>query len=666
VYAREQRLKQQLLQLRLDMEERQKAAAETLAVYIPMDRRQALVKGYTLPERSHGAALFADISGFTPLSEALAQELGLQRGAEELTRQLNQVYGALIAEVHRYGGSVINFSGDAITCWFDENHERGTMNDEDQPADTASSFIAYRSSLQAVACALAMQAATDQFAAITTPAGTTVALAIKVAVVAGPVRRWLVGDPRIQNIDVLAGQTLDELTRGEHQAQRREVLVQAAIVETTGARMTVAAWRTDADSGARFAVVTGLTEAVPAAPWPDLPRDGVTEAQARPWLLPPVYERVRSGKSEFLSELRPAAALFLQFRGIDYDTDDQAGARLDAFVRWVQAILARYDGALLQLTIGDKGSYLYAAFGAPIAHEDDAARAVAAALDLQSSLMELGFINDIQIGLAYGQMRAGAYGSPAHRTYGVLGDKTNLAARLMQAASDGILCDDTIARAAHARLHFVPLPPIVVKGKAQPVAIYRPVATALQSVINSRIDQLPLAQQLTLKVASVIGRLIPLGLLRDIYPFEADKPHLDEHLQALEQLGLVARHPSESGLELAYAFSDSLTQERAYNLLLFAQRRQLHRAAAEWYERTCADDLAPYYPLLAHHWGKAEDPARTIHYLEKAGEQARQYGDHQAALRYFNASLALSAQAVLSADYYGAGALDRRGPPGER
>jgi len=120
VHLREQRLRQHLQQLHLDVEEMKRAIAEPLYVYMPMDRRQALVRGETLPDRTSGAALFADISGFTPLTAALAQELGPQRGAEELARLLNQVYGALIAEVHRYGGSVIGFGGDAITCWMDE------------------------------------------------------------------------------------------------------------------------------------------------------------------------------------------------------------------------------------------------------------------------------------------------------------------------------------------------------------------------------------------------------------------------------------------------------------------------------------------------------------------------------------------------------------------
>ena len=72
-----------------------------------------------MPDRVRGAALFADISGFTPLTEALANELGPQRGAEELTAHLDRVFHALIDELERRGGDVIYFSGDAITCWLD-------------------------------------------------------------------------------------------------------------------------------------------------------------------------------------------------------------------------------------------------------------------------------------------------------------------------------------------------------------------------------------------------------------------------------------------------------------------------------------------------------------------------------------------------------------------
>ena len=135
---------------------------QAASLYIPADWRYALARGETLPEHTRGAALFADISGFTPLTEALTETLGLRRGAEELPRHLNRVYDALIAEVDRYGGSVVGFAGDAITCWFDENVR--------EMADFPESAIFESASLRAVTCAFAMQEAMKQFAPCLCPA----------------------------------------------------------------------------------------------------------------------------------------------------------------------------------------------------------------------------------------------------------------------------------------------------------------------------------------------------------------------------------------------------------------------------------------------------------------------------------------------------------------
>jgi len=445
---------------------------ESLYAYIPTDRRHALANGVELPERTSGAALFADISGFTPLTEALVRALGPQRGAEELPRQLNMIYDALIAEVDQYHGSVLGFSGDAITCWFDESDERGTMNDEESYADPHSSFIAHRSSLRATACALAMQQTMRQFAQVAIPGAGAVSLAIKVAVAAGPVRRFLVGDPSIQIIDVLAGETLQRLAAAEHQAEKGDVVLDELAAAALGEQVSMSAWRSDRATGARFAVVSGLTVAVEPDPWPPLAPDALSDAQMQPWLLPPVYSRLISGMGEFLTELRPAVALFLHFGGIDYDNDAQAQSKLDNYIQYVQRVLASYDSYMLQLTIGDKGSYLYASFGAPLAHEDEAMRAVAAAAELREPGMD--FVADVQIGVSQGRMRTGAYGGTTRRTYGVLGDEVNIAARLMQHAPPGqALVNQVVRKATGDAFMWEGLAPLSVKGKAQPVIAFR-------------------------------------------------------------------------------------------------------------------------------------------------------------------------------------------------
>ncbi len=429
---------------------------QPLLVYLPMDRRQALARGYTLPDRTYGAALFADISGFTPLTEALLRELGRLRGAEELTQQLNTVYTALIEKVHQYGGSVISFSGDAITCWF--NGDDG---------------------IRSTACALMMQQVMSQFAEIRTPGGTAVSLAVKVALTSGPVRRFVIGDARIQRMDVLAGATLDHMAAAEKQAERGEVVMGPAMLAQMEKKVSIADWRID-EAGQRYAVIDGLRVPVAlAAPWPELPADAFTAAQLRPWLLPPVYERLMahqaalaSGQRQFLAELRPAVTLFLRFSGLDYDGDDEAGEKLDRYISWAQRVLARYDGYLLQLTVGDKGSYFYAVFGAPIAHDDDSLRAAAAALELRDPPPELGFITPPQIGISQGRMRTGAYGGNARQTYGVLGDEVNVSARLMGVAKPGqILLSSHLAEQVARHYECQSLGSMKLKGKQVPLAV---------------------------------------------------------------------------------------------------------------------------------------------------------------------------------------------------
>src|SRR4051794_27003717 len=94
-------------------------AREAPEAYIPSDRRYAIAAGRQLPDRAQGAGMFADIAGFTRLTEALASELGGHRASEELTAHLNRVFHALIAEVDAYGGGGIYFSGGPVTRWVD-------------------------------------------------------------------------------------------------------------------------------------------------------------------------------------------------------------------------------------------------------------------------------------------------------------------------------------------------------------------------------------------------------------------------------------------------------------------------------------------------------------------------------------------------------------------
>src|SRR5262249_865373 len=236
------------------------------------------------------------------------------------------------------------FSGDAITCWFDDQEmgdggwEMGVTGPAPNPH--------LPSPARAATCALAMREAMAQFAAIDMPSGANAALKVKIAIASGPARRFLLGDPQIQQFDVLAGATLDRLGAIVDLAEHDDVLVDAQTLAQIGEVALVAGWREHAQTGERVAALGGLTEPAPHSRTPALIPDHVSDVQVRPWLSPSVYTWLRASPDPFLAELRPAVALMIQFSGIDFDQDD-AGPRLDTYVRRVQQIVTRYEGILV-------------------------------------------------------------------------------------------------------------------------------------------------------------------------------------------------------------------------------------------------------------------------------------------------------------------------------
>jgi class 3 adenylate cyclase/tetratricopeptide (TPR) repeat protein len=425
-----------------------------LHYYLPQDRLRALADQRGLPEQAEGAALFSDICGFTTLTETLAQRHGERGGVEAMSQAMSEVYDGLIAAVEQSGGSTLAFAGDALCCWFDSADDAAAG----APAAT-----------RAVQAALAMQATIQAAPVDAAP------LALKVSVARGPVRRLTVGDPSIQTLDVLTGATVARAALADTLAGPGDVLLDEATAHAV--QPGVVQWRRHS-GGTAYAVVDPAWRGPPMER-PPAPRPAVAVPPPdvlRPWVLPFVFERESSGRGLFVTDLRPVVALFLRFGGLGDeagDLDDAAVQRLDRWIGGAQRLLHAHGGVLLELTIGDKGSYLYAAFGAAQAHEDDARRAVRAALAL------IGLFDDGSpgagacIGLASGTLRVGGYGGRTRQSFGAQGDAVNAAARLMGQARQGeVLVSGRVRGAVAQEFAFQARPPIALKGKAEPMPVF--------------------------------------------------------------------------------------------------------------------------------------------------------------------------------------------------
>jgi class 3 adenylate cyclase/tetratricopeptide (TPR) repeat protein len=165
----------------------------------------------------------------------------------------------------------------------------------------------------------------------------------------------------------------------------------------------------------------------------------------------------------------------------------------------------------------------------------------------------------------------------------------------------------------------------------------------VEGVVTSRIDRLLPPPQLVLKVASVVGHVFVQRIVSDIHPIPSDVPELTEHFATLHRLDLTAMEAPEP--DPSWSFKHAITRDVAYNLMLFAQRRDLHRAAAEWYERNHGEELARFYPLLAHHWGRAEVAHKAIEYQVQSGEQALATGAYREAALFLAEALSLDRRA---------------------
>ncbi|MBL7183608.1 MAG: AAA family ATPase, partial [Anaerolineae bacterium] len=158
----------------------------------------------------------------------------------------------------------------------------------------------------------------------------------------------------------------------------------------------------------------------------------------------------------------------------------------------------------------------------------------------------------------------------------------------------------------------------------------------LHGVLLARIDRLEEDTKHVLQMASVIGRIFLYKVLAAIAEEERE---LNKHLVTLQREEMIrerARIP-----ELEYIFKHELTREAAYNGLLKKQRRVFHRQVAETLEQMFPERIEEQVGLLAHHWERAGEPQRAIHYLLQAGQKAVRVSANQEAIAHFTKGLEL-------------------------
>ncbi len=161
------------------------------------------------------------------------------------------------------------------------------------------------------------------------------------------------------------------------------------------------------------------------------------------------------------------------------------------------------------------------------------------------------------------------------------------------------------------------------------------IPATVEQVILARVDRLPAGYRTTLTAASVLGRQFGLPLLEGVVPDEGLRDSLRE-LQRLDLLRESRRWPQPE-----FRFKHVLIQEAVYRTIVGAERRRLHREAAEWLERRREEGGEEALGILARHWLAAQDESKAIDYLTRAGDKARQEYALSESIEHYRELLAL-------------------------
>jgi len=372
---------------------------------------QGQVEAYTL---------FVDLSGFTPLTEDLMRQGA--RGAEQLSNVLNEIFEPLVRMVYAKGGFIPYFAGDAFTAIFPAEGQPMGVKDIIQGAMLARNLFSQRQ---------------FRFGNFT--------IGIKFGLSYGTVEWGIVGGPA--KAYYFRGAPIDGCAACQIKAKDKDIVIDEAL-------------RQHLPKG-QFALMeleTGFYKIKGGIPSEE---SSIISAE-----LPPIERGVAM---QFLpdavarynqeGEFRTVISVFISFEGVD------THALLNDFASIVLEQINNFSGYFKEIDYGDKGGVMVGFFGAPVSFENNSDRALEFISSIREELRELQSQSGLRyrVGVTMGTAYTGIVGGVERCQYAAVGNRVNLAARLMTYATwDEVLVDEEIQKNHH--FHFLNRGNIEYKG----------------------------------------------------------------------------------------------------------------------------------------------------------------------------------------------------------
>ncbi len=393
-----------------------------------------------------GSLLFADLSGFTAMSEKLAS-LG-RLGGEKLANIMNDCFNNLLGLIFALDGDIIKFGGDAFLALF---HGQDDV-------------------LRAYQCAANLIAWIDQNGRISTPVG-DFTLGIHTGISEGEIFNLILGNNRREHL--FCGLTVEQAYAAADAANLGEL----ALTSEAAQRITDLKIEKTEDGFylCKNLEIAGRLE--PSRRIESADTDDITFLQN--FIISGLESQLHFNNGAIEGEHRVLTNLFIGVnslrKNLETDLDKSVGAINDYFVA-INDIIQKHGGAFARLDSSGSSEKMLIFFGAPISSGRDARNCLKAVLEIESILPELNknFVQPVvhRYGVNTGLCFVGDVGGESRREYTAMGDAINLAARLMSKAGYGeilvgeetlkICGDDFVTRDGGL---------VSVKGKKEPIRL---------------------------------------------------------------------------------------------------------------------------------------------------------------------------------------------------
>lgn len=345
--------------------------------------------------------LFFDVSGFTPMTEALMDHR--EEGAEWLSSILNAVFAPIVQRIYAWGGFITTFTGDGFTVVF--------------PVDKQPNPVSV------LHCIHEMMHLAEEHKSHKTPWG-KFETACKAGLSRGDVE-WLIAG-KTERTFFFRGEGIQRCVNAEKFAQRNQIILDEYFVTELPSELKCLEQILEGSSETTFFRLTQAPSDAIEPPF--VPKPAILDVELAKSFLPDSLI-----EHDNPSEFRNVVGLFISFGGLEEKNE------LDEWAQLLLRLAMKFSVFINNIEFADKGGVVLCVFGAPTSSERNVEHALEFCVNLRLAIQELAIFEKLRfkLGLSYGIAYAGYIGGRERSHYTILGDQVNLAARLMTKAPVG-------------------------------------------------------------------------------------------------------------------------------------------------------------------------------------------------------------------------------------